>query len=30
MLPIRGMVPVARVSKWLKNKSIRGNRPDVP
>ena len=30
MLPTRGMVLVVGVSKWLKNKSIRGNRPDVP
>ena len=30
MVPKRGMVLVAGVSKWLKNKSIRGNRPDVP
>ena len=30
MLPKRGMVLVAGVSKWLKNKLIRGNKPDVP
>ena len=26
----RGRVLVVGVSKWLKNKLIRGNKPDVP
>ena len=29
MLLTRGRVLVVGVSKWLKNKLIRGNRPDV-
>ena len=30
MLPTGGRVLVVGVSKWLKNKFIRSNRPDVP
>ena len=30
MLPKGSRVLVVEVSKWLKNKLIRGNRPDVP
>ena len=30
MLPTRGQGPVIGASKWLKNKLIRGNKPDVP
>ena len=30
MLPTRGRVLIVGVCKWLKNKLIRGNRPDVP
>ena len=29
-MPTRGRVLVVGVSKWLKNKLIRGNRPHVP
>ena len=29
MLATRGRVLVVGVSKWLKNKLMRGNRPDV-
>ena len=30
MLPTKGQVLVVGVSKWLKNKLIRGNRTDGP
>ena len=30
MLPTRGQVLIVGVSNWLKNKLVRGNRPNVP